>query len=297
MLSLMSSRTPTLTGVRWSENCVTGCSSPSSNTSKSSFVRPMISRLLLSVTVTGISTVVTLPRKVWSACARPITTKAAKHTKQNKIFVTFVVPSSSWFTSRACFDPRIVILKRPHRQRLRPKRLDRRHRGRRPRQRGDAGHLRHGRRAADGAVVEERLAAERRVDDEADLPVDDLVGDVRPPLVHLVDHLDVDPVRAQERRRPAARRHGEAEAREVARDRHDGRLVAVVDADEDGPFLRQLLAGAHHRLAERRAEVVGTAHHLAGRFHLRPEDGVDARETDEREDGALDEHTRRLEIV
>jgi hypothetical protein len=64
MLSLMSSSTPTLTGVRLSENCVTGCSSPSSKTSKSSLVRPVIRRLLLSVTVTGISTVVTLPRKV-----------------------------------------------------------------------------------------------------------------------------------------------------------------------------------------------------------------------------------------
>ena len=36
MLSLMSSSTPTLTGVRLSENCVTGCGSPSSKTSKSS---------------------------------------------------------------------------------------------------------------------------------------------------------------------------------------------------------------------------------------------------------------------
>ena len=77
---------------------------------------------------------------------------------------------------------------------------------------------------------------------------------------------------------------------QVARNRQHGLLVAVVDADEDAALLRQPLPGAHHRLAERRAEVVRAAHHLAGGLHLRPEDRVDAREADEREHRALDEH-------
>src|SRR4030095_2726970 len=130
MLSLMSRRTPTLTGVRLSENCVTGSGSPSSNTSKSSLVSPMISRLLLSVTVTGISTVVTLPRNVWpwvEATKVVETTKVTKNTKYQKVFVlfaSFVVETASWFTSGACFYPRIVILQRAHRQRLRAERLD-----------------------------------------------------------------------------------------------------------------------------------------------------------------------------
>jgi hypothetical protein len=40
MLSLIVEENPTLTGVRLSENCVTGCVSPSSKISKSSFVSP-----------------------------------------------------------------------------------------------------------------------------------------------------------------------------------------------------------------------------------------------------------------
>ena len=82
---------------------------------------------------------------------------------------------------------------------------------------------------------------------------------------------------------PAAGGNGKSERRQVARNRHDGRLVAVVDADEHAPVFRQLLPGAHHRLAERRAEVVGAAHDFAGRLHLRAEDRVDAREPHERE--------------
>src|ERR1044071_6937797 len=142
------------------------------------------------------------------------TTKIAKNTKEKKTFVTlasFVVVSSWGFTSGAPSYPRIIVLKRADRQRLRAERLDCRHRRRCARQRGDARHLRHGGRAPYGAVVEERFAAERRVDDETDLPVDDLIGDVRPPLVHLVDHLGVDAVRAQERRRPPAGGNREAD--------------------------------------------------------------------------------------
>ena len=104
-------------------------------------------------------------------------------------------------------------------------------------------------------------------------------------------------MRAEKRRRAAAGGDGEAERRQVARDRNDGRLVAVVHADEDAPLFRQLLSRAHHRLAEGGAEVVSATHDLAGRLHFWPEDGVDAREAHEGEHRALDEHARRFEIV
>src|ERR1051326_6655206 len=52
--------------------------------------------------------------------------------------------------------------------------------GGRARQRRDARDLVHHRGAPHRAVVEERLAAERRIDDELHLAVDDLVGDIRP---------------------------------------------------------------------------------------------------------------------
>src|SRR2546423_11228647 len=106
------------------------------------------------------------------------TTKAAKNTKNKKVFVTFVsfvVEHSSWFTSRACFDARVVVLQRPDGEGLRSQRLDGRHSRRRAGQRRDARHLRHRRRPAHGAVVEERLPAEWRVDHEADLPRDDSI--------------------------------------------------------------------------------------------------------------------------
>ena len=65
--------------------------------------------------------------------------------------------------------------------------------------------------APDRAVVEERLAAERRVDDEIDLVVQDLVADVRPSLVDLEDDVDVEPVRAKVSRRAARREQLEPE--------------------------------------------------------------------------------------
>ena len=46
------------------------------------------------------------------------------------------------------------------------------------RQRRDRGHALQHRDAADGAVVEERLASERRVDDEGDAAIEQLVSDV-----------------------------------------------------------------------------------------------------------------------
>ena len=84
-------------------------------------------------------------------------------------------------------------------------------RGRGAGQRRDARHAVHHRDAADGAVVEERLAAERRVDDELDAVVEDLVADVRPALVDLEDDLGVEAVRAQEVGGAARRDQPEAE--------------------------------------------------------------------------------------
>ena len=63
MLSLTSSRTPRLTATRSLVKVVTRCGSPSSNTSKSSCVRPVTSRPLPSTTVAVTGTVRTLERK------------------------------------------------------------------------------------------------------------------------------------------------------------------------------------------------------------------------------------------
>ncbi len=70
------------------------------------------------------------------------------------------------------------------------------------------------------------------------------------------------------------------------------RLVAVLDRDEDRALLRQLDAGAELRLGEGAAEIAIEAHHLAGRFHLRPQDDIDAGEAGEGEHRLLDRHMR-----
>ena len=62
MLSLTSSSTPRLTATRSLVKVVTRWGSPSSNTSKSSCVRPVTRRPLLSTTVTVTGTVRTLER-------------------------------------------------------------------------------------------------------------------------------------------------------------------------------------------------------------------------------------------
>ena len=67
-----------------------------------------------------------------------------------------------------------------------------------------------------------------------DPAVEELVADVRASFVDLVQDVDVEAVRAQEVRGAARRDDLEAKPRQVARDRHDARLVVIVDADERG---------------------------------------------------------------
>ena len=153
---------------------------------------------------------------------------------------------------------RVVVLQRADAEALLAQRADRADGGGGAGERGDARHLVHHRGAADRAIVEERLAAERRVDDEIDLAVDDLVGDVRPAFVHLEDDVDVEAVGAQVGGGPARRDQAEAELGEIARDRQQVRLVVVVDADERRAALGQPLPDRQLRLRERDAEVAST---------------------------------------
>src|SRR5688572_15588100 len=273
MLSLASSNIPRLTGTRLSVNCVIVCSTPSSKTWKSPCVRPVMSRPLASVTDTVTWTMSTRLRNgpVWPhAMAQPRTQQA-------------VIAPTRWYVtalpvnSRSRFDTRVIVLQRSDRERLLPHGANRAHRRRGAGQRRDARDLRHRRGAPDRAIVEERLAAERRVDHHVDAAVDDVVGHVRPSLVHLVHDIDVQTMRAEKRGGATRCGQGEPELREISRNRQHRLLVAVVHADEHAALLGQALSRAHHRFAEGRAEVVGTAHDFAGGLHLRAEDRIDAR--------------------
>ena len=73
------------------------------------------------------------------------------------------------------------------------------------------------------------------------LPVDDLIGDVRPAFVDLVDDLDLQAVGAQVGGRAARGDERESQLGQIARDRQHGRLVVVVDADERAARVGQAL--------------------------------------------------------
>ena len=122
-----------------------------------------------------------------------------------------------------------------------------------------------------------------------DLAVDQLVGDVGTALVDLVDHVDVEAVRAQVRR-GAARRHqanpSSARSRAIGSTFGLSSLLTLMKA---GP---RAAVAAPPRAAPWRTprRIVGAAHHLAGGLHLRAEDRVDAGEAHERKHRGLDEH-------
>src|SRR5438094_7529952 len=80
---------------------------------------------------------------------------------------------------------------------------------------GDAGHMMVDRRAANRFLVEEGLAAQRCVDDEVDLAALDVVDDVRPAFIDLINGLDVDPGTAQHLSRSARRNDFETNRDEV----------------------------------------------------------------------------------
>ena len=87
---------------------------------------------------------------------------------------------------------------------------------------------------------------------------------------------------------PLGRDQREAHLDQPAAGLDQRRLVLVAHRDEDAALERQVGAAAELRLGEGAAEIDVEPHHLAGRFHLRPEDQIDAGEAGEREHRLLD---------
>ena len=90
-----------------------------------------------------------------------------------------------------------------------------------------------------------------------------------PSLEHLVDAADGQALRGQIGGGARGRHQLEAHLDQPPAGSHHGRLVLVLDRDEDRAAARQDDAGAELRLGEGPGEVVVDAHDLAGRFHLR----------------------------
>ena len=81
---------------------------------------------------------------------------------------------------------------------------------------------------------------------------------------------------------------GESHRLELAGQRHGAGLIAAPGAQIDAALGPEVDAGAELGLVVGFAEAVADAHHLAGRLHLRPEDGVNAGELGEGEHHLLD---------
>ncbi len=106
---------------------------------------------------------------------------------------------------------------------------------------------------------------------------------MRPAFPHLVDCRHLDPVLGKNLRRAACGEQAKTQFQQFAPDLYRRVLVAVPHADERLARLGQLHPGGKLRLDEGLAEGLAHAHDLAGGFHLRPENGIDAGEFDERE--------------
>ena len=144
--------------------------------------------------------------------------------------------------------------------------------------------------AADLVAVAAGADAGGRVDDQVHLAALDPVEHVRGALAELVQRLHRH-AHARDRLGRAAR--GEDPKAVVVQrlgDARGGRLVFVGDRDEGGAAARQRHPGGGLGLGERRREVAGDAHHLAGRAHLRPQQRVGALEAVERQHRLLDRH-------
>ena len=75
------------------------------------------------------------------------------------------------------------------------------------------------------------------------------------------------------------RHHLKAQRHEVSGDHDSGWFVSVTNTYKDLAGFGQAVTGRQLRLHKCFAESRPYAHHLTGRFHLRPQDGVGARET------------------
>src|SRR6185369_1771996 len=106
---------------------------------------------------------------------------------------------------------------------------------------GNAGDVVFQSRAADLGLVFVRGAAQGGVDDHLDLAVDQVVDDVRVPLLHLVDGADGQALLRQVGGGAGGRHQGEADLGEAAGDGQERLLVPVVDGEEGDALERQLV--------------------------------------------------------
>src|ERR1017187_6771274 len=151
-------------------------------------------------------------------------------------------------------------------------------------ERGDGGNAAGDCGSADRFLVEIRVGAVRRVDDELDAVGFDQIDWVGAALFYFVDAIHYQAGFFELVGGAVGGYQFEAHVDEAAGDFNYSGLVVVGDADEDGALRGELLAGGELRFGERFAEVVGYAHDFSGGAHLGAENGVDSGELGPRED-------------
>lgn len=142
--------------------------------------------------------------------------------------------------------------------------------------------------AADGVGVEDGLFADGGVDDEVDVHVDDAVDDVGAAFGHFEDEFGGDVIVDEGDAGTLGGEDFEAHAVELSGEGDGALFVGVFDGEEDGAFGGQGVSGGELGFGVGDADIVGDTHDFAGGEHFGAEEGIDAGEFEEGEDGLLD---------
>ena len=117
-----------------------------------------------------------------------------------------------------------------------------------------------------------------------------------PALGHFVDRGDLDASGGNRGGRAAGGHELKSEFGEHFCNAHHHRLIAIFDTDKGAARGRQFHARTHLRLHESLGEGLAHPHHFTGRFHLRPQDGVDSRKFHKRKDRLFHREVRRRDL-
>ena len=150
------------------------------------------------------------------------------------------------------------------------------------------------RAGADADFVSRRAFAGRTVDNQLNRAVDHAVDDVGAAFGNFLNQLAFNSPRLQQVGGAAGGDNLESHVDKLPGDVLQMRFVVVFNGNEHSALGRDFAAGAHLGLGKRGGEGMVDAHDLAGRFHFGTENGVDAREPVEREDGFLHANVREL---
>src|SRR5215468_9243807 len=202
--------------------------------------------------------------------------------------------SASWaFESQTSSDP-IVVLQRGDAGGSLLARANPFHGGRGGGERRQAGDRQTERSRPDRRLIVVRRSSERRVDDQLNLARLHSVYRVRVALVDFEDSLRGEARLGKRLRRTLGGAESEFQVDELARNGYQVLLVIRIDREKRPPRSRQAIADRLARLGKRVSEPRRGGHHLAGRFHLRPQQRVLARKLLEGKDRRLDEEVGRV---